>query len=46
MSTPARTHPSASASATFEPLLELATPQLYEQIAFRLLELPVHASER
>lgn len=37
---------SARAAGSFEPLLELATPQLYRQIAFRLLELPVHAGER
>lgn len=38
--------PSAAGSAAYEPLLQLATPELYERNAFRLLELPVQASER
>ena len=37
--------PSSTASS-YEPLLQLATPELYERNAFRLLELPVQASER
>jgi len=30
----------------FQPLLELATPDLYNQNAFRLLELPIEANDR